>query len=172
MAETARPKAKTAGITVRLCAAAYDLTILFGLEFFVFIPVTIVEQYLAPVPDWIKGLLLMSVAYAYFVGFWLKGATTTGMRPWKLRVAMANSGEPITFTAATARFFGLMLTWLALGLTLFHIATRNTGTPVFFIAGSIPALSLLLMLLTVKKQSLHDIIAGTSIFRLQKESPV
>jgi len=170
MAETARPKAATAGIIIRLFAAAYDLTILFGLEFLAFIPVTIVEQYAAPIPDWLKGFLLMTVAYAYFVGFWVKGATTTGMRPWKLRVAMAESGEPVGFAAATARFFGLMLTWLALGLTLFYMATRQTGTPLFFVAAAVPAVSLLMMLLTRRKQALHDLIAGTGVFRLRKKA--
>ncbi|MCF7822373.1 MAG: RDD family protein, partial [Mariprofundaceae bacterium] len=127
MAETARPKAQRAGIVLRLLAACYDVALLVGIGFIAFIPVSIVEQQIGTTPDWAKQLLFMAVAYGYFAGFWFKAGATTGMRPWKLRVAMVSSGDPVTLFAATARFFALMLTWLALAMTLLYLFGHYTG---------------------------------------------
>ncbi|MDX8406981.1 MAG: RDD family protein, partial [Mariprofundaceae bacterium] len=99
MAENARPKAVTAGIGIRMLASAYDSLILIGLLFLAFIPVTFAEQALGAIDQWIKGLLITTIAYAYFVGFWTRGGATTGMRPWKLQVAMLGSGDPLTMLA-------------------------------------------------------------------------
>lgn len=110
----------------------------------------------------------MTVAYGYFVGFWYKDSATTGMRPWKLRVAMVSSGDPITLMAATVRFFGLMITWLAMFMTLLYLFGHYTGHPLFMIAAALPALSLLCMMLTPKRQALHDLIAGTGVYRIKE----
>ncbi len=167
MAETARPKAVTAGIGIRMLASGYDALILTGLLFLAFIPVTLAEQSLGTIDQWIKGLLITTIAYAYFVGFWTRGSATTGMRPWKLQVAMNESGDPITMLAATTRFAGLMLTWVALGMTLVYMVVRDTNHLLFFISALVPAFSLLVMMMTPERQSLHDLISGTAVYRLE-----
>lgn len=167
MATDPRRQGVRAGVIVRLLASAYDGTILFGLCFLVFIPVTMAEQALGEMPRWIKALLLITVAYAYFAGFWVRGGATTGMRPWKLKVAMHGSGDPLTWPAASVRFAALMLTWLALAMTLWYIAVKDTGHFLFFVTAAIPALSLLVMALSRDRLALHDLISGSSVYRLK-----
>ena len=167
MATVERQQGITAGIVVRLLASIYDVAILFGLCFIVFIPVTMAEQALGEMPHWSKGLLILSVAYAYFAGFWVNGGATTGMRPWKLRVAMRDTGDPASWLAASARFAGMMVTWLALALTIWFMLSRNTGHPLFYLAASIPAMSLLTMALSREQLTLHDLLSGTGIYRLK-----
>ena len=167
MAETARPKAQRAGITLRLLAACYDVALLVGIGFIAFIPVSIVEQQIGTTPDWAKQLLFMAVAYGYFAGFWYKTGATTGMRPWKLRVAMVNSGDPVTLISATVRFFALMVTWLALAMTLLYLFGHYTDHPLFIIAAALPAVSLLCMMLTPNRQALHDLLSGTGVYHIE-----
>ncbi|MDX8407112.1 MAG: hypothetical protein R8L58_01880 [Mariprofundaceae bacterium] len=69
--------------------------------------------------------------------------------------------------AATVRFAGLMLTWVALGMTLVYMMYRDTNHLLFFISAILPAFSLLVMMLTRERQSLHDLISGTAVYRLQ-----
>jgi len=167
MAEAARPKAQRAGIILRLLAACYDSVLLIGIGFIAFIPVSIVEQQVGEAPDIIKQLLFMTVAYGYFAGFWYKTGATTGMRPWKLRVAMVNSGDPITLTAATVRFFALMVTWLALAMTLLYLFGHYTGHPLFMISAALPAVSLACMILTPSRQPLHDLVSGSAVYHIE-----
>ncbi len=170
MAETARPKAQTAGILIRLMAGGYDAALLVGIGFLTFIPVSIVEQNVGEAPAWIKQLLFMTVSFAYFVGFWFKDGATTGMRPWKLRLAMVNSGDAVSLSAATVRFFGLMITWLAMAMTLLYLFGHYTGHPLFMIAASLPAISILCMMLTPHRQALHDLISGVGVYRIKESS--
>jgi len=167
---TARPKAQPAGIVLRLAASAYDAAIFFGVAFVAFIPVAMATHFIGAIPGWVKTMLLASLAYAYFVGFWVRSGATTGMQPWRLRVAMATNGDLPGLAAATLRFFTLAATWTCLGITIFHVMTGHAAGLVFFIASAIPAISLICMGVTRQRQALHDLIAGTSVFRLQKLS--
>jgi len=155
-----------AGILIRMLASAYDGLILFGLCFLAFVPLTAVEQSLGEVPHWLKGALLLVISFAYFVGFWVKGGATTGMRPWKLRVAMNDTGDALSWSAAMVRYAGLMLTWLALGMTLWYVITKDTGHFLFFIAATIPALSMLVMALSKDASTLHDLISSTGVYKI------
>jgi len=155
-----------AGILIRMLASAYDGLILFGLCFLAFVPLTAVEQSLGTVPHWLKGALILVISFAYFVGFWVKGGATTGMRPWKLRVAMQGSGDPLSWSAASVRYAGLMLTWLSLGMTLWYVITKDTGHFLFFIAATIPALSMLVMVISSDRSSLHDLISSTGMYKI------
>ncbi|MDQ6981845.1 MAG: RDD family protein [Mariprofundus sp.] len=157
-----------AGILIRILASAYDGLILFGLCFLAFIPLTVVEQNMGNAPQWLKGALLLVIAFAYFVGFWVKGGSTTGMRPWKLMVVMNETGGPLTWAAASARFAGLIITWLSLGMTVWYIITKDTGHFLFFIASTIPALSLLVMALSTDRLTLHDLISGTGVYKISE----
>jgi len=155
-----------AGIGIRFVASCYDVTILFGICFLAFVPLTMIEQSTGNAPQWLKGLLLLAIAYAYFVGFWVKDGSTTGMRPWKLKVAMNETGNPLSPAIASIRFAILMLTWLTLGMTLWYISTKDTGHFLFFLAAIIPAASLVIMLLSRERTALQDIISGTGIFKV------
>jgi len=157
-----------AGILIRILASAYDGLILFGLCFLAFIPLTIVEQNLGEAPHWLKGALLLVISFAYFVGFWVRGGATTGMRPWKLMVVMNETGDSLTWIAASVRFAGLIITWLSLGMTLWYIITKDTGHFLFFIAATIPALSMLVMVLSKDRSTLHDLISDTGIYKVSK----
>lgn len=168
MVKTTRPQGVVAGLGIRLLASGYDLLILFGLCFLAFIPVTLAEQSYGSAPNWIKGLLVLTVTAAYFIGFWLKGGATTGMRPWRLQVAMAETGDPLTPLAAVVRFVVLMVTWLALGQTAIYMMYHDTGHALFFLSASIPALSMLVMVLSATRSPLHDLAAGSGVFRIKK----
>ncbi len=169
MAEGARPEAVKAGLIVRFLASAYDLIILFGIAILlVGLPITVSIQIfgLTP-PQWLQNSLFLTITFAYFVGFWVKGGATTGMRPWKLKLAMLETGDPLDWFAACSRFAALMITWLGLGMALWYIATKNTGHFLFFVASTIPAMSLLVMLLSKDRLALHDLISGSGVFRLK-----
>ncbi len=155
-----------AGIMIRMLASAYDGLILFGLCFLAFVPLTAAEQSLGEAPHWLKGALILAISFAYFVGFWVKGGATTGMRPWKLRVAMKDSGDPLSWSAASVRYAGLMLTWLSLGMTIWYVITNDTGHFLFFIAATIPALSMLVMAISSDRSTLHDLMSSTGIFKI------
>ncbi|MDX8404997.1 MAG: RDD family protein [Mariprofundus sp.] len=167
MAEQQRKKGVKVGFGIRLLASGYDVLILFGLLFLTFSLITLVENLLGPMQQWLKGSLEIVIAYAYFVGFWVKGGATTGMRPWKLRIVMSETGEPLTWLSASIRFAGLITTWLALGMTLWYLITKDTGHFLFFIAAVIPAISMAAMLITRDRSPLHDLIAGTGIYRVE-----
>jgi len=167
MAETTRPVGVPAGIFIRFFSACYDLMILFSVTFvLVGGPITLVKEFIGPVPNWVQYMLFTTVCYAYLVGFWIKGGSTTGMRPWKLKVVMADSGDNINLGAATIRFLALMITWLSLIVTFFYLSMRNTESPLFLLAAGIPALSVVMML-SKNRQALHDFLAGTAVYRVQ-----
>ncbi|MDX8376961.1 MAG: RDD family protein [Mariprofundales bacterium] len=166
-----RPRAKEASIFIRIGASVYDSFILFGLAFLTFGIVTFLEyQFGSEAPQWAKTLLVITVTYAYFIGFWINGGATTGMRAWKLQVAMVDSGDNITLLAATMRFFTFILTWLAIAVLSFTIL-RHTPLPlaVYIASTLLPLGSLVCMLITKKNQPLHDLLAGTNVFRVLDE---
>jgi len=171
--QAVRPKASKAGILIRLLASAYDLTILFGLLFLAFAIWTLIDPNMSHTPKILQYILSCGIAFAYFVGFWSKAGLTTGMRPWKLQVAMVETGDLPNLTAASIRFFALALTWAALVVTFFqltlYLSTGHINRPVFAVASIMPALSMVLMLLTPERQALHDILSGTSVFRVKKD---
>jgi len=171
--QAVRPKAVKAGILIRFLASAYDLTILFGLLFLAFAIWTLIDSDMSKTAKSLQYLLSCGIAFAYFVGFWSKAGLTTGMRPWKLQVAMVETGDLPTLPAASIRFVALALTWAALVVTFFqltlYLSTGHINRPVFAVASIMPALSMVMMLLTPERQALHDILSGTSVFRVKKD---
>ena len=69
----------------------------------------------APAGDGPFRLYLLLVAYAFFVGFWVRGGRTLGMQAWRMRLVDAN-GERVTLRAASHRFVTAILSWLPAGL--------------------------------------------------------
>ena len=65
--------------------------------------------------DGLFRLYLLAIAYAFFVGFWVRGGHTLGMKAWRLRLVDAD-GQRVTVRAATHRFVTALLSWLPAGL--------------------------------------------------------
>jgi len=169
--QAVRPKGIKASFWIRILASGYDLTILFGLLFIAFGILTALDPDMSHTPKWLQYVLSCSIAFAYFVGFWSKAGCTTGMRPWKLRVAMVDTGDHPNMMAASIRFAALGITWFALIVTFFqlnlYLATGHIDRLVFAIASILPAFSMLMMILTPQRQALHDILSGCSVFRIK-----
>jgi len=168
MVDASRPKAAPSGLIFRFLSAGYDLLILFGLEFLIFIPITIVEQTIGTTPQWIKEILVLAVAWAYFTGFWQRSGETTGMRPWKVRLAMVDSGELPTASACAIRFVALMITWLTLGAIVVMLSIDRAQNATYALLALVPLASMISLLVTPNRQPLHDLLAGTNVYRIQK----
>ena len=135
------PAAKPAyaGLPRRLAAATYDTLLIIAL--FV-IPTSAVMALRAgePVPPGsplLQGLLL-ATAGLFFIGFWIHGGQTLGMRAWRLRVEDC-SGNPLTLPRALVRFivsipsiavFGLGILWLLFDPQKCTLPDRLAGTRV------------------------------------------
>jgi len=160
-----REQAVLAGFVVRGIAALYDLAIVFALAFLVFIPVTAAEQALGVMPEWLKGMLVLTVFWAYFVGFWTRSGETTGMRPWRLTLVMADSGNFPSMAACTIRFAVMMATWAAAGFVLLSVLTGKTQNTAYATVALLPFGSLACLALSRKQQALHDLAAGIIVVR-------
>lgn len=166
--EPVRQQAVLAGFTVRAIAALYDLGIVFALCFLIFIPVTAVEQSLGVMPEWIKGMLVLTVFWAYFVGFWSRSGETTGMRPWRLVLVMADNGDFPSLSACTIRFAVLLATWLAAVFVLLSMLTGKTQNTTYATVALLPFISLACLALSKRQQALHDLAAGILVVRRAK----
>jgi len=60
-------------------------------------------------------LVLIVIAWLFFVGFWTRSGRTLGMQSWRLQLEQPD-GSPPGIGAATLRFFAAVLSWLPLGL--------------------------------------------------------
>jgi uncharacterized RDD family membrane protein YckC len=105
-----------AGLWRRLAAFAYDSLIVIAL--FV-VPTSGVMAIRGgePIPpgSMLFQLLLITTAAVFFVGFWVRGGQTLGMRAWRLRLE-GRGGEPITARIGLVRFLGGAVSIGALGL--------------------------------------------------------
>lgn len=86
---------------------------------------------------------LLLVALAFFVGFWLRGGQTLGMRAWNLHLQSAN-GTPPSPRQAVIRFGVAILSWLPAGL------------------------GFLWSLLDPKRRTWHDLASGTVVLHKAK----
>jgi len=68
----------------------------------------------APAGDGLFRLYLLAIAYAFFIGFWVWGGNTLGMKAWRLRL-VDSEGARVTPRAATHRFVTALLSWLPAG---------------------------------------------------------
>lgn len=60
-------------------------------------------------------LVLLAIAYAFFVGFWSFYGRTLGLQSWRLRIETMDGRKP-GLGQASLRFFAAILSWLPLGL--------------------------------------------------------
>ena len=164
-AAPAREQAVLAGFMVRSVAALYDLGIVFALAFLIFIPVPAAEQLLGVIPEWLKGMLVLTIFWAYFVGFWSRSGETTGMRPWRLTLVMADTGHLPSHAACTIRFAVMLATWLAVGFVLLSMFSGKTQNTTYATVALVPFISLACLALSKRKQALHDLAAGIIVVR-------
>ena len=172
MTEVARPKGTLPGFTLRVFSSLYDLIMLFAVTFiFVALPISGIEYALGTPPaNWAQQLLFTAVSAAYYVGFWYLGnGATTGMRTWKLQVADIDTGNKPTLMAATIRFFGFGITLLSMGFTMYYLKTNNFQHFQFVISSFLPVVSLICVLITPQKQTLHDVISRTSVYSVARQ---
>jgi uncharacterized RDD family membrane protein YckC len=73
-------------------------------------------------------LLLAALATAFFVGFWMRGGQTLGMRAWRLRV-QTPTGADLGAATAIKRFAAGALTFATGGLGLFWMWIDRNQLP-------------------------------------------
>jgi uncharacterized RDD family membrane protein YckC len=105
-----------AGLLRRLAAGVYDGLLVLAL---LFVPTSIVMAFrggaaIPPGSAWFQLLLLATVA-SFFIGFWVQGGQTLGMRAWRLRVER-RTGEPLSYRDGLVRFAVAIVSIAALGL--------------------------------------------------------
>jgi uncharacterized RDD family membrane protein YckC len=105
------------GLFRRLAAILYDALLVGALLFLATIPF-IAMRAGEPVEigdNAIYRIVLASVVYAFFVGFWTRAGRTLGMQSWGLQLQTADDSKP-TLAAASVRFFAALLSWAPAGL--------------------------------------------------------
>ena len=100
----------------RMGAIVYDGFLVFALMFLGTLPFIAVRDG-EPVAagDLLHQLSMLSIAYAFYTGFWWGAGRTLGMQSWGLRLESPQGQKPRLFHASL-RFFAAILSWLPLGL--------------------------------------------------------
>ncbi len=88
---------------------------------------------------------LVATTGCFFIGFWVRGGQTLGMRAWRLQVQQ-RSGEALTWRIGVIRFAAGVLSTLPLGLGLIWLLFDADGL------------------------TWHDRIAGTRVALLPKSA--
>lgn len=104
------------GFLRRIAAGVYDGLLVLAL---LFLPTSIVMAFRGgaaiPPGSALLQLLLLATVASFFVGFWVHGGQTLGMRAWRLRVER-RTGEPLTYGDGLVRFAVAIVSIAALGL--------------------------------------------------------
>ena len=111
---------KPAGLRRRIAAIIYDTLLLLSLWFLATIPFIVTQhgEYLDSsigLLHIVYQLILLLVAYGFFVGFWASKGRTLGMQSWGLQLEATDGSVP-GIRAATVRFFAAWLSLAAFGL--------------------------------------------------------
>lgn len=108
--------ARNAGLGRRLGAALYDGLLVLALLFLATVPfVALRGGELVESGSLAHQLMLLTVAWLFFAGFWSRYGRTLGLQSWRLRIEDAAGGCP-SFARASIRFFAALLSWLPAGL--------------------------------------------------------
>ena len=105
------------GLFRRLAAILYDALLVGALLFLATIPF-IAMRAGEPVEigdNAIYRIVLASVVYVFFVGFWTRAGRTLGMQSWGLQMESIRGGA-VTLSQANLRFFAALLSWAPAGL--------------------------------------------------------
>jgi uncharacterized RDD family membrane protein YckC len=103
------------GLVRRLAAIGYDSLLLSAVLFAataVLLPFTGGEAIHSG--NYFYLLYLIGCSYLYFAWQWTHGGQTLGMRAWKVRLQVLDSGQ-LDWTIASKRFLLAMLSWLFAG---------------------------------------------------------
>jgi uncharacterized RDD family membrane protein YckC len=107
---------KTAGLLRRVAAGFYDSLLLIGvLVIPTLIAIALRGGESIPPGNLLYQFLLIATTAGFFIGFWMHGGQTLGMRAWRLRVT-GITGEPITLRTGLKRFVASILALAPLGL--------------------------------------------------------
>jgi len=100
----------------RLGAILYDSLLVLALMFMITLPF-VAYRGGEPVAagEGPYRLILLLVAYVFFVGFWTKSGRTLGMQAWRVQVESADGSSP-DIARASLRFFAAILSLLPFGL--------------------------------------------------------
>ena len=129
----------TASLPRRLAAIFYDTLLLVALEMVaaaLWLPVFGDRPATEHPLYHLYQLSLLLVACAFFMGFWLHGGQTLGMRSWRLRLRTSEGGTP-SFRQAALGFAGASRSWRPAGLGVWWA------------------------LLDPKRRTWHDLLSGT-----------
>lgn len=100
----------------RLGAIVYDSLLVLALMFMITLPFVAFRGGEPVEPG--EGpyrLILLLVAYVFFVGFWTKSGRTLGMQAWRVQVEGADGAKP-DIARASLRFLAAILSLLPFGL--------------------------------------------------------
>jgi uncharacterized RDD family membrane protein YckC len=101
----------------RLAAMIYDTLLVAALLFLATIPF-IAARGGEPVEigdNALYQILLATVIYVFFVGYWTRYGRTLGMQSWGLQLQTMDDQLP-TLATASVRFFAAILSWIPAGL--------------------------------------------------------
>ncbi len=100
----------------RLGAIVYDSLLVLALMFMATLPFVAMRggEPVAP-GEGPYRLILLVVAYVFFVGFWSTSGRTLGMQAWRIQLETAQGGKP-DFARASLRFLTAILSLLPLGM--------------------------------------------------------
>lgn len=105
------------GLMRRLAAIVYDTLLVAALLFLATIPF-IAARGGEPVEigdNALYQILLATVIYVFFVGYWTRYGRTLGMQSWGLQLQTMDDQLP-TLATASVRFFAAILSWIPAGL--------------------------------------------------------
>lgn len=136
-----------AGLMRRLAALSYDALLILSLLMLVTLVIIAMRggEPVAP-NNLLYQLALVTTMAAFFIGFWVYGGQTLGMKAWRLKVEQRSSGNPLSWKVGLIRFAAGILSALPLGL------------------------GLIWLVLDAKGLTWHDRIAGTRVVVLPKKS--
>ena len=139
-------KSQTVGFIRLMASIFYDALLLTAVLFFATFLLLLIPEDIRntdPLVQITKVLWYLLVSYIYFVGFWLKGGQTPGMKAWKIKLVNMQDGAPSAIQV-TLRFFSAILSW----------ALAGTG--------------FLWMIVDRNHLSLHDHLSGSRLLLLKK----
>lgn len=105
------------GLFRRIAAMLYDLLLVTALLFIATLPFVAMRGG-EPVEigdNVIYRIVLFTVVFIFFVGFWSRSGRTLGMQSWGLRLETPEGATPAA-SVASLRFFAAILSLLPLGL--------------------------------------------------------
>jgi uncharacterized RDD family membrane protein YckC len=137
--EPPEPTPVNAGLLRRLAAATYDMLLVIAL--FVIPTLTVMAlrdgKPIPPGSSLFQALLIIT-AGLFFIGFWVHGGQTLGMRAWRLRIENS-AGYPLNLRTGLIRYltaipsiaiFGLGILWLLFDPDKCTLPDRIAGTRV------------------------------------------